>query len=144
MKYFCHACFLALVLVTGCESYEVVMAGLVQARANEALVMLREHNIDAKKEAEPSKKTPLFLLKVKSSQSLTALKLLVDHRVLKIERASLQDIYPPGAAGLIPTKGEEHARFLMASQGEIEALFKIIPGIKDTRWCCRLILLLMC
>lgn len=132
MKRLIRAC-LALVAITGCESYDVVMAGLPQAEANEALVLLRERHIDAKKQAEPSKKIALFQIMVKRSESLQALKLLVEQRIPRVERAGLKDIYPPGAGGLIPTKSEEHARFLMASQGEIEALFKIIPGIKDAR-----------
>ena len=133
MKRLCCGCLLILLLVIGCDGYEAVITGLGQASANEALVLLREHNIDAKKEAEPSKKLPLFQIKVKTSQSIDALRLLVDHRLPKTERASLKDIYPPGASGLIPTKSEEHARFLMASQGEVEALFKIIPGVTDAR-----------
>ncbi len=124
---------LALLLTIGCERSEVILSGLSQKEANESLVLLRKHGIDAQKENEPAKKTPLFLIKVKREQTDQALNLLVDYRMPRIERAGLKDIYPPGASGLIPSKGEEHARFLMASQGEIEALFTVIPGIKDVR-----------
>lgn len=133
MKLNSFACLFALLMMMGCDRYDVVMAGLPQGEANEALVLLRESNIDAKKEMEPSKKIQLYQIKVKSSDTVAAMRLLVDNRLPRTERAGLKDIYPPGSAGLIPTKSEEHARFLMASQGEVEALFKVIPGIKDAR-----------
>lgn len=133
MKIVSHLYLLALLLVAGCERFDVVMSGLSQNEANESLVLLREHGIDAHKESEPSKKTPLFQIKVKQDQADNALNILVEYRMPRSVRAGLKDIYPPGSSGLIPTKNEEHARFLMASQGEIEALFKVIPGIKDAR-----------
>lgn len=128
-----QASLFAVTLLMGCESHDVIMSDLPQREANEALVLLRENRIAAIKEAQPSKKISLYQIKVKSSQAEQALRMLVEQRLPGTDRASLKDIYPPGGGGLIPTKSEETARFLMASQGEIESLLKVIPNVRDAR-----------
>jgi type III secretion protein J len=120
-------------LFMACEQYDPVMTDLSQREANVALVLLRDKSFDAKKEALPSKKATLYQISVKKSQAKEALRLLVENRLPMAERAGLKDIYPPGNSGFIPSKSEEAARFLMASQGEIESLLKVIPGVRDAR-----------
>lgn len=120
-------------LLGACTSYEVVMEDLNQRDANELLVLLREQNIDAKKEGLASRKNISYQIKVKRSQEQDALRLLVQNRMPRVDRAGLKDLYPPNSSGLIPSKSDELARLVMATQGEIEALLKVIPGILDAR-----------
>src|SRR6185437_1313385 len=42
---------------------------------------------------------------------------------------TFEKVYPAGGGGLIPTKSEEKAKFMMALQGEIEHKLKTYPGI---------------
>lgn len=127
-------CLMAVLLVlSSCERDEVVMENLSQREANMAVVLLSEHNISAHKVLLPSRKESLFNIKVNKSQSIEALRLLVLNHIPTANRASLKEVYPPGSSGMIPTKSDEYARLLMATQGEIEALIKVIPGIVDVR-----------
>lgn len=120
-------------LLTSCENYDVILENVSQTEANTALVLLREHHIDAKKEGLANRKDISYHIKVKKAQSEQALRLLVHNRIPNIPRAGLKEIYPPGSSGIIPTKTDEIARMNMALQGEIEALLKVVPNIADAR-----------
>jgi type III secretion system YscJ/HrcJ family lipoprotein len=124
---------LILFFIIGCDNYEIVIDELSQREANEALVLLRDRQIDAHKVGHTVKKNLIYQIKVKKSQSKEALRLLVYYQIPKIYRAGLKEIYPPGSSGLIPTKSDELARLMMAIQGEVEALLKVVPGIADAR-----------
>ena|GEM_PF-1934166 len=124
---------IALCLSMGCDRYEVVIDDLSQQDAIEVLVMLREHDIDARKASHSNKKGAIYQIEVKQKQANLALRLLVHNQLPKVHRAGLKDVYPPGASGIIPSKTDEQARMTMAMQGEIEALLKVIPGIRDAR-----------
>lgn len=120
-------------LVTGCDPQQTIMQDLSQRDANFAMVTLRQQQIDVKKTSVDNKKKTSFIITVKKSQADQALALLVQHGLPRTERASLKDVYPVQGGGLIPSKTEELARLLMASQGEVEAMLKVIPGIEDVR-----------
>lgn len=127
--------FLALaigVLFTiGCKNREVVVEGLSQEDANEILVALWDHHIDATKEGHANRKNISYDVKVKKKQAHAALRILVVNQLPKSKRAGLKEVYPPGSAGIIPTKSDEQARLIMALQGEIESLIKALPQIVD-------------
>jgi type III secretion system YscJ/HrcJ family lipoprotein len=124
---------LVLPLMFACNGFEVVIDDLSQREANEALVLLRDINIPARKSEKASKKTILYQIEVKKSHAQEALKILVHNQFPKVYRVGLKEVFPPGGQGLIPTKTDELARMMMAMQGEIEALLKVIPGIADAR-----------
>ncbi len=106
---------------------------LSQRDANEILVVLRDHQIEAKKVGQTTKKSVIYRIEVKEQCAKDALRLLVHNQIPKIQRAGLKEVYPPGGSGIIPSKSDELARMTMAMQGEIEALLKVIPGIADAR-----------
>lgn len=122
-----------LLVVSACEQYEIVIEDLSQSDANTALVLLRQKHIDAQKIGHSARKSTTYQIKVKKTDADEALRLLVYNRIPKTERASLKEVYPPGSSGLIPTKSDELARLMMAMQGEIEGLLKVVPGIADAR-----------
>lgn len=125
IKYFC------LLFLCSCSNYQTVLTDLNQRDANIALVILKEQNIDAKKEQGQSKRDTIYQIKVKEQQAVHALKILVYNNLPTERRAGLKEVYPPGNAGLIPSKTDENARLLMAMQGEIEAMLKSVPGVND-------------
>lgn len=111
----------------------MVLDELNQQEANLALYLLRKSSIEAHKDVHPSKKNNLYQIKVKKNQAEKALSILIANHLPKINRAGLKEVYPPGSSALIPTKSDEMARLIMANQGEVEGLLKIIPGILDAR-----------
>lgn len=124
---------LLLLILSGCDSLEVVMEDLDQHEANQALVILRKANISAQKEGHSVKKSTVYQIKVKKSQADDALNILVANHLPPQKSIGLKEVFPPGSSALIPSKSDEMARFIMASQGEAESLLKIVPGILDAR-----------
>lgn len=111
----------------------VVMDELNQQEANHALVLLQKASIDALKEGHSVRKANVYAIKVRKSRAEEALQLLVAHHLPRMNRAGLKEIYPPGSLGIIPSKSDELAKLIMANQGEVESLLKIVPGIYDAR-----------
>lgn len=130
-KVACGLLSLALFTLVGCDNYEVLVDDLLQKDAMEVLVLLRDKNIEARKESHTTRKSTVYQIMVKKSQADNALRILVYNHLPKTDRAGLRDVYPPGSSGILPTKSDELARLTMAMQGEIEALLKVIPGITD-------------
>jgi type III secretory pathway lipoprotein EscJ len=58
-----------------------------------------------------------------------AMRLLVANRLPKSRSSGFKEVYPAGGGGLIPTKSEEKAKYMMALQGEVERKLKSLPGI---------------
>jgi type III secretion system YscJ/HrcJ family lipoprotein len=131
-KYFFLLAFASLFLMA-CERPEIVVEGLTQNDANEILVVLKDHQVAAHKEVVVERKQSSYAIKVNKTEVDKALRILVNNQLPKTFRAGLRDVYPPGSQGLIPTKSDENARLVMALQGEIEALIRVLPGIVDTR-----------
>ena len=121
-------CLMVLCLLHGCDHYEIIIDDLSQRDANEVLVLLRSHQINAKKTGLTQKKNTVYHIKVKQKSSEEALRLLVHHQIPKNYRASLKEVYPPGSSGIIPSKSDEVARMIMAMQGESEALLRVLPN----------------
>lgn len=128
------ALILALALfLTGCNSREIIAEGLSQPDANIVLVTLREHEIEAQKVSVANRKNTTYNIAVDKKQAKDALRILVYEQLPKSYRPGLREVYPPGSAGLIPTKSDEQARLIMAQEGELEALLKILPNVVDAR-----------
>ncbi|MCA9506938.1 MAG: hypothetical protein KC505_00775 [Myxococcales bacterium] len=124
---------LTLLFLMACEHRESIVDGLSQNDANEIIVLLKDHNISAQKVRVPDRKQSSFQVTVKNKHLDQALRILVNNQLPKSYRAGFKEVYPPGSSGFIPTKSDENARFIMASQGEIESLIRILPGVVDTR-----------
>ena len=122
---------MGILFIVGCNDREVIVEGLTQADANEILVALWDHRIDAIKEGRTNRKDTNYNIRVKKKQTHAALRILVINQLPQSKRAGLKEVYPPGSAGIIPTKSDEQARLIMALQGEIESLIKALPQIVD-------------
>ncbi|MBI1946113.1 MAG: hypothetical protein HYS27_10475 [Deltaproteobacteria bacterium] len=118
----------AVALASGCGPSHDIVSGLDQLEANEILVVLRAKGIDGEKIKEEGR-VVTFAVLVKDVDVDDALRLLVANKLPRTRSQGLKEVYPPGGGGLIPTKSEEKAKFLMAMQGEIERKLKALPGI---------------
>ena len=70
-----------------------------------------------------------YNITVSPERASEALRLLVNNKLPKERSRGLAEVYPAGSGGLIPTKSEEKARYLMALQGELERKLKSYPGV---------------
>lgn len=122
-----------MVLMLGCNKHEIIQEGLNQYDANVVLVALRERNIEATKLAVANRKNTTYNITVDKKHAKDALRILVYEQIPKNNRPGLREVYPPGSAGLIPTKSDEQARLIMAQEGELEAMLKILPNVIDAR-----------
>lgn len=115
-------------LFAGCDGDIDIVHGLTELEANEILVVLDQEGIDANKMIEEGR-VITWAIVVKQSMKGDALGILVANRLPKPRPQGLAEVYPAGSGGLIPTKSEEKAKFLMALQGEIERKLTSIPGV---------------
>lgn len=130
---FLWTCLLAMLLFCGCNTFETIAEGLSQQDANLLVVVLKEHAILAKKKSIESRKGTQYNILVNKAQVDDALSILVYEQLPKSTRPGFKEVYPPGSSGLIPTKSEEHARLIMAQEGELESMLKILPNVVDVR-----------
>jgi type III secretion protein J len=122
------AVLLCAVLLTACGSPLELVHGLTEFEANQVLVVLNRQGIPAKKAAEEGRVITWKVI-VNDSDADRALALLVLNKLPKQRSQGLAEVYPAGGGGLIPTKSEEKARYLMALQGEIERKLTVVPGV---------------
>jgi len=115
-------------LLTACGSPLELVHGLTEFEANQVLVVLNRQGIPAKKAAEEGRVITWKVI-VNDSDADRALALLVLNKLPKQRSQGLAEVYPAGGGGLIPTKSEEKARYLMALQGEIERKLTVVPGV---------------
>lgn len=124
---FSHALFASL-LFTSCAGELDIVHGMTELEANEVLVVLDTQGIDAKKIKEEGR-VVTWAVVVPEDDSENALRILVRNKLPKERSQGLAEVYPAGSGGLIPTKSEEKAKFLMAVQGEIERKLKTLPSV---------------
>ena len=116
-------------LLSACEGEIDVVHKLTEYEANEILVVLESQGITGMKRAEEGR-IITYAIHVSESDRPAALSILVANQLPKPRSNGLQEVYPPGTSGLIPTRSEEKAKFLMAIQGEVERKLKNIPGVR--------------
>jgi type III secretion protein J len=118
----------ALVGAVGCNSLSDVVHGLDEFEANEILVVLEAKSISASKVKEEGR-VVAYTVQVRESSVADAMRFLVANKLPRRRAQGLSEVYPVGGGGLIPTKSEEKAKFLMAIQGEIERKLSRLPGV---------------
>ena len=72
-----------------------------------------------------------YAVTVTDSEERDAMRILVANKLPKRRPTGLAEVYPAGSGGLIPTRSEEKAKFLMALQGEVERKLQRLPGIQS-------------
>jgi type III secretion system YscJ/HrcJ family lipoprotein len=120
--------FLSLLFSISCTGDLDIVHGMTELEANEVLVVLDTQGIDAHKEKEEGRVVTWAVI-VPDAFAESALRILVRNKLPKPRSIGLAEVYPAGSGGLIPTKSEEKAKYLMAIQGEIERKLKTLPGI---------------
>lgn len=125
-------CACALLLTSlgtvACAGQNQIVHGLDEYEANEILVVLESKGITGSKITEAGRQIT-YAVAVPGNQASEALRLLVANKLPRQRPMTLDRVYPQGGGGLIPTKSEEKAKFLMAIQGEIENKLKQLPGV---------------
>jgi len=117
-------------LTSACDSPKDIVHGLDEFEANEILVVLEAKGISGDKTREEGRVVAYTVI-VPESDSRDAMRILVANKMPKRRPLGLAEVYPAGGGGLIPTKSEEKAKFLMALQGEIERKLQRLPGIQS-------------
>ncbi|MDA0712801.1 MAG: hypothetical protein O2897_02310 [bacterium] len=118
--------------IAACQSQQELVSGLTEREANEILVVLQSQKMSPIKVAVPGRQIT-YSVTINENTAPKALRILVDNKLPRAVSPGLAAVYPPGGSGLIPTGSEEKAKYLMALQGEIENMFKILPGIVEAR-----------
>jgi type III secretion protein J len=118
----------AVALVAGCSSPQTIVHDLDEYEANEILVVLEAKGITGSKEAKEGR-VVAYNVVVDGVDAKDAMRILVANHLPRERSQTFDKVYPPGGGGLIPTKSEEKAKFMMALQGEIEHKLKTYPGI---------------
>lgn len=121
-----------LTLPVACEGEQDIVHGLDELEANHILVVLESQGVSAGKMKEEGR-IPTWAVLVPEGRAMDALRILVANRLPKPRSQGLAQVYPAGSGGLIPTKTEEKAKFLLALQGEVENMLKALPGVQDAR-----------
>lgn len=115
-------------LVSACGGQEKVVHGLDEYEANEIIVVLEASGIAAHKVVEEGR-VVTYSVEVSVGTVRDAMRILVANHLPRQRSQGLKEVYPAGGGGLIPTKSEERAKYLMALQGEVERKLMGMPGI---------------
>ncbi len=126
---------LILAVLTGCLKQEL-QTGLSEQEAQEIIVLLKEHGLDAAREREvggEQKEGPLWTVKVKGGDQnlVLAWRILQENGLPREKVKGLSEAFPGG--GMIPTAGEEKARLIVGLSGEISRTLKSVAGVVDAR-----------
>ncbi len=116
------------VFLAGCDGPKEIVHGLDEFEANEILVVLEAKQIGGDKIKEEGR-VVAYTVVVPESDARDAMRFLVANRLPRRRPMGLAEVYPQGGGGLIPTRSEEKAKFLMALQGELERKLQRLPGI---------------
>jgi type III secretion protein J len=124
---------IALLALAGCSAN--VLHGIDERAANEATAALERAGIGAEKVADDAAGAPgnaaLFTVRVASGDATRAVDLLHALGLPRERHRGFAEAY--GQPSLIPTPSEERARYLDATEGEIEKTLETIDGVVEAR-----------
>ena len=122
-----------MLLLTGCLKHEL-QSGLNQQEAQEIIVLLKGHGLEASSDPIPNgKETPTWTVQVLGgNQNLVlAWRVLQENGLPRQRVKGLEEVF--STSGLIPTASEEKAKMLMGLTGEITKTLNSVDGIVDAR-----------
>jgi type III secretion protein J len=127
MRRFLVALPIALTLPLAACGSHVVVGGVDAAEARRCDVVLRAAGLDAVVERDESEGSGALRVVVHGDDAdyRTALQVLVEHALPRRRAAG----FSTEAASLIPSPGEERARYIKGLSGEIEALVESVDGV---------------
>jgi type III secretion protein J len=111
-------CLLPLLILTACSRQ--LENGLTEKDAQEIVVVLRQHGIEAETQLDAAdKKGSTWDVTVKggSDKLVEAWNVLRENGLPRDKQSGLEDVY--ANAGMIPTASEEKARLLVGLSGEL-------------------------
>jgi type III secretion protein J len=123
----------SLIFLAGCTHQ--IETGLPEHEAQDIVVTLREHGIDASAEADPlaKKDSAAWHVSVLGTRQdvVAAWKILRENGLPHEKLPGLEELF--STPGMIPTAGEEKARMLLAMVGELGRTLRSMPGVVDAR-----------
>jgi type III secretion protein J len=122
------------VLLTGCLKQEL-QTGLSELEAQEIIVLLKRHGLDATRElVVKGKELPAWTVAVRGgNQNLVlAWRILRENGLPRPRVKGLEEVFA-ASGGLIPTASEEKAKLLIALTGEITRTLQSVDGVVEAR-----------
>jgi type III secretion protein J len=124
----------SLLLLTGCSRQEL-QTGLTEGEAQEVIVLLKDHGLEASRQISISadQGPPTWTVSVKggSKNLFLAWKILQENGLPREKATGLKDVF--SSSSLIPTASEEKARMIVGLSGEIRQTLLSVSGIVDAR-----------
>lgn len=129
----CAALALLVLAMTGCLKHEL-SSGLSEREAQEMIVVLKENGLDATREikaAERGEPTWKVFVRGGDQNVIRAWRVLQENGLPRERDKGLDQVF--ANPGMIPTAGEERARFLVGLSGEIARTLRSVSGVADAR-----------
>jgi type III secretion protein J len=123
-------CLIPIVVMLGCA--HPLESGLSERDAQEVVVTLRQHGIDAETQLDAAdKKGSSWDVEVKggSDAVVEAWNLLRENGLPRDKQPGLSEVFEN--AGMIPTASEEKARLLVGLSGELAETLRSVAGVVD-------------
>ena len=127
-KHGLRLCLLLLLFITACGK-EILYQDLEERDANEILVVLYKHGIDAAKLKQEGTQEVAYMVQVPRDKIQDARRILVENNLPRKKELGFSGICKE--KGLIPTPEEEKCRKLLALKGEIINSLERVPGVID-------------
>jgi type III secretion protein J len=122
-----------ILFLTGCSKQ--LDSGLSEYDAQQIVVLLRENNINASLELDPTAKkdaaTWVVSVRGRDDTLIRAWKLLEENGLPRQKVKGLDSVFED--AGMIPTASQEKARLLSGINGEITKALDSLPDVADAR-----------
>lgn len=134
------ATFLAaavMLALTGCSLKSELQTGLSEQEAQEIIVLLKDHGLDASRQREAAGEQnaePKYTVMVRGGDQnlVTAWRILQDNGLPKHRVKGLEELFA-ASSGMVPTASEEKAKMLLAITGELSRTLRAVEGVVDAR-----------
>jgi type III secretion protein J len=133
MRFRSLALALAALSLAACTKQEL-LHDLDERDANEVVVLLDRHHINASKVPDPASsgnKGVHYMISVSGGDANDAWRILTDNHMPQKKDNGYAEVF--ATAGLIPTASEEKAKMLAAIEGELARTIKSMDGVLDAR-----------
>jgi type III secretion system YscJ/HrcJ family lipoprotein len=121
---------LSVAALCGCD--KEIQHGLTEYEANEIMVTLANEKIPAEKVVDAhgdAKKGGAFVITVEEGLATRAMQVLLEKRLPRPHELTLREQF--SSQSMIPTSQEEHARFLVAREGDIASMIEKADRVVD-------------
>lgn len=109
----------------------IIVNKVDEREANRIIEVLADNGVQAKKGMVDTGREIYFTLSVTTNDRLAAIRVLNQYEMPARMDKGYHETF--ANSGLIPTSGEERAKYLAALEGEIEKQLKLIDGVLDVQ-----------